>query len=109
MSVWRLSGHRPVTLAFLRTLSEAVLEVVMGRVGSLGKGFPKGGRRTFGASIAELLPVPDGVLPQDQQQGNRPAFSGLCLASAHDQMALRDFDTRSSVGCMAKDYAGGPV
>ena len=53
----------------------------------------------MGASFAELLPVPDGILPQDRKQrgveGNRPAFSGLCLALAH-QIALPEFDLRPS-------------
>jgi hypothetical protein len=61
-------------------------------------GLPKGEDVPFGASFAELLPVPDGILPQDRKQrgveGNRPAFSGLCLALAHDQIALREFDLR---------------
>src|ERR1035437_9600897 len=38
--VWRLSCHRPVTPAFLRTLVHAVLKDVIGRVGSLGRGVP---------------------------------------------------------------------
>src|SRR5450759_402812 len=40
-SVWRLSCHRPLTSAFWRTLLHAVLNDVMGRVGSLGRGVPK--------------------------------------------------------------------
>ena len=33
---------RPVTLAFFRTFFQAVLNVVTGRVGSLGRGLPNG-------------------------------------------------------------------
>ena len=40
-SVWRLSGRRPFTPAFWRTLIHAVLNDVMGRVGSAGSGDPK--------------------------------------------------------------------
>src|SRR5450759_5796969 len=40
-SVWRLSCHRPFTPAFCRTLIHAVLNDVMGRVGSAGSGDPK--------------------------------------------------------------------
>src|SRR5664279_4894548 len=40
-SVWRLSCHRPFTPAFWRTLLHAVLNDVIGRVGSLGRGVPK--------------------------------------------------------------------
>jgi len=40
--VWRLSCHRPFTPAFWRTLLHAVLNDVIGRVGSLGRGVPKG-------------------------------------------------------------------
>src|SRR5260370_3226389 len=40
-SVWRLSCQRPFTPAFLRTLIHAVLNEVIGRVGSLGRGVPK--------------------------------------------------------------------
>ena len=40
--MWRLSCHRPFTSAFLRTLIHAVLKDVIGRVGSLGSGVPKG-------------------------------------------------------------------
>src|ERR1019366_178958 len=39
--VWRLSCQRPFTPAFLRTLIHAVLNDVMGCVGSLGRGVPK--------------------------------------------------------------------
>src|SRR5713101_1506989 len=39
--VWRLSCHRPFTPAFLRSLIHAVLNDVIGRVGSLGSGVPK--------------------------------------------------------------------
>src|ERR1035438_2619612 len=39
--VWRLSCHRPFTPAFSRTLIHAVLNEVMGRVGSAGSGDPK--------------------------------------------------------------------
>src|SRR3954464_6344200 len=39
--VWRLSCQRPFTPAFSRTLIQAVLNDVMGRVGSLGRGVPK--------------------------------------------------------------------
>src|SRR5450759_283638 len=41
-SVWRLSCHRPTTLALSRTLVHAVLNVVTGRVGSFGCPFPAG-------------------------------------------------------------------
>src|SRR5260370_14020884 len=40
-SVWRLACQRPFTRAFLRTLVHAVLNDVIGRVGSLGRGVPK--------------------------------------------------------------------
>ncbi len=40
-SVWRLSCHRPFTPAFSRTFVHAVLKDVIGRVGSVGSGFPK--------------------------------------------------------------------
>src|SRR5688572_6018007 len=40
--VWRPSCQRPVTPAALRTLFQAVLNVVAGLVGSVGWGLPKG-------------------------------------------------------------------
>jgi hypothetical protein len=39
-SAWRLSCHRPFTPAFRQTLIHAVLNDVMGRVGSLGERRP---------------------------------------------------------------------
>src|ERR1700691_960735 len=51
ISVWRLSCQRPSTLAFLRTLFQAVLRVVTGRVGSLGVGLPKGNRYHWGCGF----------------------------------------------------------
>src|SRR5665647_84616 len=44
-SVWRLSCHRPTTLALSRTLVHAVLNVVTGRVGSFG--CPFAARKTY--------------------------------------------------------------
>jgi len=40
-SVWRLSCHRPFTLAFWHTVLLGVLSDVIGRTGSLGSGVPK--------------------------------------------------------------------
>src|SRR5579884_2828318 len=42
INVCRLSCHLPFTFALLRTLFHEVLSVTIGRVGSLGRGFPKG-------------------------------------------------------------------
>ena len=42
MSVCRLSCQRPLTPAFFRTLLHDVFRVTIGRVGSFGRGLPKG-------------------------------------------------------------------
>src|ERR1035437_4886046 len=81
-SVWRLSCHRPFTPAFWQTLIHAVLNEVMGRVGSAGSGDPKANtnhsglhfpnRRVYQAACASIAamavslswmtrPVPDSV------------------------------------------------
>jgi hypothetical protein len=41
-SVRRLSCHRPTTFALVRTLVQAVVRVLTGRVGSFGWPFPAG-------------------------------------------------------------------
>jgi hypothetical protein len=40
-NVWRASCHRPLSAAFSRTFFQAVLNDVIGRVGSFGRGEPK--------------------------------------------------------------------
>src|ERR1700680_2044717 len=62
--VWRLSCQRPFTPAFWRTLVHAVLNDVIGRVGSLGRGVPNGNtchpglhspnRRVYQAACASI-------------------------------------------------------
>jgi hypothetical protein len=61
ISVWRLSCHRPVTPAFCRTVVQAVLNEVMGRVGSLGRGFPKSEDVPLGPTLPEPAGVPGRV------------------------------------------------
>ena len=96
MRVWRLSCHRPVALAFFRTFRQAVLNVVMGRDGSLGRGFPKGKTYHSGRVSPNFPPVPGGVFPQDREQRriqrDRAPFPGFRLAVAHEQITLRELD-----------------
>src|ERR1039458_4396549 len=63
--VRRLSGHRPFTPAFLRTLIHAVLNDVIGRVGSLGNGVPKANTNH-----------------SDRHSPNRRVYQAACASSA---------------------------
>src|SRR6202049_310904 len=63
--VWRLSCHRPFTPAFSRTLVHAVLNDVIGRVGSVGSGVPKANTNHSG-----------------RHSPNRRVYQAACVSSA---------------------------
>src|ERR1017187_9853829 len=76
-SVWRLSCHRPFTPAFARTLVQAVLNDVIGRVGSLGRGVPKGNTNHSGRH-------------SPNRRVDQAAGTGLGFRFAHGERLLVD-------------------
>src|ERR1035441_9635022 len=71
-SVWRLSCHRPTTLALSRTLVQAVLNVVTGDVGSFGCPLPAA--KTYHSGL---------------QAPNRRMYQAACASSAIRTVSFR--------------------
>src|ERR1019366_10813150 len=91
-SVWRLSCHRPFTPASFRTLVHAVLNDVIGRVGSLGGGVPKANTNHSGRHSLNRRVYQGGVRFQGGDgrvvQRNHAPRARLGLRLAHGERLL---------------------